>query len=103
MDQRGLVKSIWGCPYVDCLYLAFEGASGGILIMLDPRVVEKMEEAVGQYSVSCKLKNVADQLRWAFASVYGPNLDNTQHLMWEELAGITSWWDLPWLWVEILT
>lgn len=65
--------------------------------MLDHRVVEKMEEAVGQYSVSCKLKNVADQLWWAFTSVYGPNLDNMQHLMWEELVGITSWWDLPWV------
>jgi len=31
------------------------------------------------------------------SSVYGPNLDSMRHLMWEELAGIFSWWTLPWV------
>jgi hypothetical protein len=35
-------------------------ASNGILMILDKRVVEKLEEAVGNYSVSCKLRDVAD-------------------------------------------
>ena len=29
--------------------------------MWDRRVVEKVEEAVGHFSVSCKFKNVGDQ------------------------------------------
>ena len=32
---RGIVQSIWGCPYVDWLYLGFEGASGGIVLKWD--------------------------------------------------------------------
>ena len=30
---RGIVRSIWGCPFVDWLYLGSDGASGGILVM----------------------------------------------------------------------
>ena len=40
--SRGLVRSIWSCPYIDWLYLGSEGASGGILLMWDRRVVEKL-------------------------------------------------------------
>ena len=64
--------------------------------MCDSQVVEKVEEAVGHFSVSCKFKNVGDQFEWAFTGVYGPNLNNRRRLMWEELTGLISWWDLPW-------
>ena len=63
---RGIVRSIWSCPYVDWLYLGSDGASGGILLMRDSRVVEKVEEAMGHFSVSCKFKNVGEQFGWAF-------------------------------------
>jgi hypothetical protein len=42
------------------------GASGGILIMWDTRVVEKIEEVVGYYSVSCKFRSVTDSPRMDF-------------------------------------
>lgn len=64
--SRSLVKSLWGCPYVDWAYLGSVGAFGGILVLWDGRVVEKVEEAVGQFSVSCKFQNVEDQFVWAF-------------------------------------
>ena len=60
---------------MDWLYLGSEGASGGMLIMRNCRLVEILEEAVGQYSVSCRFKNVGDQFEWAFMGVYGPNSD----------------------------
>ena len=44
---RGLVRSIWSCSYIDWLYLGSEGASGGVLLIWDRRVVEKLEDAVG--------------------------------------------------------
>ncbi|KAG6651554.1 hypothetical protein CIPAW_06G120200 [Carya illinoinensis] len=50
--SRNLVRSVWGCPYVDWVYLASNGASGGILVMWDKRVVEKMEDFVGEYTVA---------------------------------------------------
>ena len=58
--------------------------------MWDSQVVEKVEEAVGHFSVSCKFKNVGDQFEWAFTGVYGPNLNNRRRLMWEELTGLIS-------------
>ena len=43
---------IWSCPFVDWLYLGSEGASDDIVLMWDRRVVEKLEEAVGNFSIS---------------------------------------------------
>ena len=64
--------------------------------MWDRRVVEKVEEAVRYFSISCKFKNVGDQFEWAFTTVYGPNLNKRRRKMWKELTGLISWWDLPW-------
>jgi hypothetical protein len=44
---------------VDWCYLGSSGASGGILLMWDRRVVEKIEECVGRYVVACSFKNVS--------------------------------------------
>ena len=57
---RGIICSLWGGQHVDWVYLGSMGASGGVLVMWDKRVVEIMEEAVGQFSVSCRFKNVVD-------------------------------------------
>ena len=64
--------------------------------MWDKRVVEKIEDFVGEYSVACSFKSVEDNFLWAFASLYGPNVDNDRRLLWEELAGLHNWWNLPW-------
>ena len=72
---RGIVRSIWSCLDIDWLYLGFKGASGGILFMWDRRVVEKIEEAVGFFSISCRFKNINNQFEWAFTGIYGPNLN----------------------------
>ena len=93
---RGFVRSLWGCYHVDWVYLGSLGALGGILVLWDSRVVENLEEAVGHYSVSCKFKNVGDNFEWAFTSVYGPNVDREHRLLWEELLGLHSWWNVPW-------
>ena len=55
-----------------------------------------LEEAVGDFLVSCRFRNVGDNFEWAFIGVYGPNVDRDERLMWEELAGLYSWWNLPW-------
>ena len=93
--SRKIVRSLWCCPYADWVYLASNGASGGILVMWDKRVVEKMEEFVGEYTVACSFKMVEDNFLWAFAGIYGPNDDTTRQCLWEELAGVLSWWELP--------
>ena len=94
--DRRVVRSLWGIHYVDWLYLGFEGASGGILFLWDRRVVERIDSAVGHY-ISCKFRNVSDQKDWAFSGVYGPNINRERNVMWEELAGVASWWGVPWI------
>jgi hypothetical protein len=72
------------------------GASGGILIIWDNRVVEKVEECVGAYTLAVSFRNVVDLSVWDFAGVYGPNSDRNRRLLWDELAGVLSLWNLPW-------
>jgi hypothetical protein len=91
-----LVHSLWRCPYVDWCFVAAEGASGGILLMWDRRVVSKIDVCLGSYVAACSFRNVEDGLVWAFAGVYGPNRDNLRRRLWEELAGLMSLWDMPW-------
>ena len=64
--------------------------------MWDQRAVEKVEEAVGCFSVSCRFKNVGNQFKWAFTGLYGPNSNKRRRKMWEELTGLISWWDVSW-------
>ncbi|KAF5467563.1 hypothetical protein F2P56_017374 [Juglans regia] len=96
MISRRIIRSLWSNIYVDWVYLASSGASGGVVIMWDRRVVEKVEEYIGRYMVACSFKSVSDDFLWAFAGVYGPNLDVNRSILWDELAGVQSWWDLPW-------
>ena len=93
--NRRVVQSIWGNQHVDWISLGSNDAAGGILLMWDRRVVEKVEEAAGYYSLSCKFRNVLDQFEWIFSGVSGPNSDSDRVMLWEELAGLVSWWDAP--------
>ncbi|KAG2679693.1 hypothetical protein I3760_11G063600 [Carya illinoinensis] len=94
--DRKIVRSIWSCVHMDWVFMASNGASGGVLVMWDRRVVEKMKEFIGLYLVACFFKSVTDNFLWAFVGVDGPNLDNNKRYLWKELAGVHSWWDLPW-------
>jgi hypothetical protein len=73
------------------MFLGSVGASGGILLMCDRRVVAKIDETVRDFSVSCRFKGVIDQFEWAFSRVYGPQIDRERSLMWDELSGLASW------------
>jgi hypothetical protein len=42
--SSNVVRSLWGCQHVDWCYSTLRGASGGILLMWDRRVVDKIEE-----------------------------------------------------------
>jgi hypothetical protein len=45
--------------------------------------------------VACSFKNIEDDFTWAFAGIYKPNFDSLRRSLWEELAGLFSWWDMP--------
>jgi hypothetical protein len=77
--SSSIVRSLWGCHFVDWCYLASRGASGGILLIWDRslrRVVEKIEVYVGEFVVACSFRNVDDDFTWACTGVYGPNNDS---------------------------
>jgi exonuclease III len=90
--SSSFVRNLWGCNHVDWCCLDSNGASGGILIMWDNRVVEKVDVCLGVFTLTISFRNVVDRFVWAFASVYGPNSDMDRSLLWDELAEILSWW-----------
>lgn len=50
---------------------------------------------MGQFSVAYSFRNVEDHFSWAFVGVYGLNIDGDRRLLWDELAGLINWWNLP--------
>jgi hypothetical protein len=81
---------------VDWCYIGASGASGEILIMWDRRVLEKVGEWMGRYTLAISLRNAEDNFLWAFGGVYGPNDDGERRILWNEMAGLMSWWDRLW-------
>ena len=94
--SRSVVRSLWSNRFADWKFLESEGASRGILIMWDKRVTEILDCVKGVFSISSRFKNVQDHFEWAFSGVYGPNLDVDRFILWDELAGVRSWWGVPW-------
>ena len=68
-----VIHSFWGGQHVVWSYLGSYGASGGLLLKWDTRIMDKVEEGVGHFSVSCKFKSVVDQFIRVFTRVYVPN------------------------------
>jgi len=58
--SNSVVRSLWGCQFLDLCYLLSSGAFGGILLMWDRSVVEKIEVCVGDYVVACSFRNIED-------------------------------------------
>lgn len=54
-------------------YLPSKGALGGILVMLDKRVVEKVDECVWGILRWLCFTNVVDRFQWSLSSMYDPN------------------------------
>jgi hypothetical protein len=96
MITPSLVQSLWRCPYVEWSHVPSIGASGGILLMWDRRVVSKVDVCQGNFVAACSFRNVDDGMEWAFAGVYGPNRDSHRRQLWEELTGLMCLWEMPW-------
>lgn len=66
---------------MDWAFLASDETSGGVLITWDRWVVEKLEEFIKNYTIACSFRSVEDNVLWAFAYVYGLNMDSTKSLI----------------------
>ncbi|KAG2724023.1 hypothetical protein I3760_02G199300 [Carya illinoinensis] len=91
-----IIRSLWNCCHVGWSYLLSKGASRGILVTWDKRVVKKTDECVGNYMVAISFKNVEDGYQWSFTGVYGPNSNTERRGLWDELAGLCSLCSFPW-------
>ena len=94
--NRQLVCSLWSYLYVDWAVLEADWTAGGILIIWDKRVLEKVEVMVGTFSVSVKWQGVGDGFIWACSGVYGSNENIVRGHMWDELVGIQQYWRISW-------
>jgi hypothetical protein len=56
--------------------------------MWDRRVMEKIEEHVGELTMACSFRNV--KMASHFAGVYGLS-DYYRRYLWEELVSLISW------------
>ncbi|KAG2697380.1 hypothetical protein I3760_07G102700 [Carya illinoinensis] len=79
--DKNIIRSLWNCFDAGWTTLDSEGASGGILV----------EEYVGEFLVVCSFSNVEDGFSWGFVGVYGPNVDKSRKLLWDEITGLCSW------------
>lgn len=70
------MQSLGPCFLV--VFRLFWGPQDNFLLW-DERIVEKVDEALGRFSISYKFKNVNDQFFFfwggVLTGVYGPNLD----------------------------
>ena len=73
---------------MDWVALDADQMAGGVLIMWDRRVLEKLEVLVGLFLVSVQWKGVEDSFIWVGSGVCGPNDNNLRGDLWDELVGI---------------
>ena len=71
-------------------------SAGGVLLVWDKRVYEKIDSSIGKFSVNVLLKGVVDDFVWACLGLYGPNVDSQRGALWEELTRIHSRWNTAW-------
>ena len=93
---EGVLRSLGSGRFLDWGAMGAQGSAGGILVCWDKRSLELLEMEVGNYSISCKLKTVENDVVWTFTGVYGPCNRKERELLWEELGAIKGIWDEPW-------
>ncbi|RVW39007.1 Exocyst complex component SEC8 [Vitis vinifera] len=94
--SEGVVRSLGIGRFLDWGALDASGVVGGILICWDNMTLNVLEMEVGQFSISCRFRNVEDGFVWMFTRVYGPFSREERGWLWEELGAIRSLWNDPW-------
>ena len=93
---EGVVKSLGVGRFLDWRTLEAVGAVGGVLICWDKRSLEMLEWEEGQFSISCKFRNVENGVVWVFMSVYGPFTKEDRECLWDKFGAIRGLWGEPW-------
>ena len=83
--SSGLIRSLGVRRFLDWAAIRAEGASGGIVIFWDSRVLQLLDKEEGQFTVSCRFKLSAEDRTWVFTGVYGPTAYEAREFLWDEL------------------
>ncbi|KAJ9700063.1 hypothetical protein PVL29_005748 [Vitis rotundifolia] len=82
--SEGVVRSLSSRRFIDWRALNAIGTAGGVLICWDKRSMEILEWEEGQFSISCKFRNVVDGVVWVFTGIYGPLSREERECLWED-------------------
>ncbi|XP_034681036.1 uncharacterized protein LOC117910970 [Vitis riparia] len=93
---EGVLRSLGSRRFLDWGAMGAQGSAGGILVCWDKRSLELLEMEVGNFSISCRLKNVEDGMVWIFTGIYGLCNRKKREALCEELGAIRGIWDKPW-------
>ncbi|WJZ85876.1 hypothetical protein VitviT2T_005388 [Vitis vinifera] len=85
--DRRFVGSVWTVRNKDWVALPASGASGGILIIWDSKILSREEVVIGSFSVSVKFSLDGCGPLW-ISAVYGPNSPSLRKDFWVELFDI---------------
>ena len=50
--------------------------------------LEVLEMEMGQFSISCRLRNIENEIVWIFTGVHGSFSKKERDILWEELGTI---------------
>ena len=70
----GILRSLGGGRFIDLRTLDCRGASRGVLVFWDNKILEVTEIKVGSFLVTCRFINCEDGAFWCFLGVYSPML-----------------------------
>ena len=95
MSKR-VVRSLDPGRFLEWRALNAMGSAGGVLICWDKRSLEILDWEEGQFSISCRFRNVGDGVVWVFTGVYGPFSREERECLWEENGAIRGLWEERW-------
>lgn len=90
-----IVHSLWGYSHVDWFCLDSRGHPE-VFDYVGYKRIGKSRRVRRGFSVVSFFRNIENQFSWTFVDVYSPNIDVDRRLLWDELASVLSWWNLPW-------
>ncbi|RVW68028.1 Transposon TX1 uncharacterized 149 kDa protein [Vitis vinifera] len=91
-----IARSIGAGRFLGWRAVNAEGASGGIFICWDRRALDMLDWEEGQFTLSCRFRNIEDGNVWVFTGVYGPFTKAERNALWEEFGAIRGLWEDPW-------
>ncbi|RVW75252.1 hypothetical protein CK203_047132 [Vitis vinifera] len=93
--RDNIARSIGSGRFLEWKAVNAEGASGGILICWDKRSLEILDWEEGQFTLSCRFRNVENGAIWMFTGVYGLFSKEEREALWDELGAIRGLWEDP--------